>query len=179
MRKGQKGRQRHAAGHPRGHSPEADISGLVELSISGLRDAWTERFDADAPPVRSRDVLLRMFAWRVQEEAFGGLDFKSERQLRQIGNALERDGSYEPQIRRDLSPGVVVIREWKGVTHKVTVTADGFQYQGTHYRSLSDIARTITGTRWSGPRFFGLEQKNARPARAAGSRPDRWCRSWG
>lgn len=165
MHKERKTQQRHTASHPRAHGLEAEISGLVKLSISELRDAWSERFDATAPSVRSRDVLLRMFAWRVQEEAFGGLDLRSERQLRQIGNALERDGSYEPQIRRDLSPGVVVIREWKGVTHKVTVTADGFQYQGTHYRSLSDIARSITGTRWSGPRFFGLEQKNARPAR--------------
>ena len=167
MRKGQKGRQRHAASHPRGHGPEAEISRLAGLSISELRDAWMERFDVTAPPVRSRDVLLRMFAWRVQAEAFGGLDLKSERQLRQIGSALERDGSYEPQISRDVSPGVVLTREWKGVTHKVTVTAEGFQYQGTRYHSLSDIARTITGTRWSGPRFFGLEQKSARSARKA------------
>jgi hypothetical protein len=108
---------------------------------------------------------MRTLAWQLQAEAYGGLEMATVRQLRRIGKALERDGTYEPQTRRDIAPGVVLTREWKGVTHKVTVTADGFMHQGDTYRSLSDVARTITGTRWSGPRFFGLEQK---PARARG-----------
>jgi hypothetical protein len=89
--------------------------------------------------------------------------------LIKIGEALQRDGSHEPKIRRGFSPGVVLSREWKGVLHKVTVVVGGFQYQGKRYRSLSDIARTITGTRWSGPRFFGLEQKQKRAPRAIAS----------
>ena len=101
-----------------------------------------------------------MFAWHLQAAKFGGLDAQSQRQLRQIAGALERDGTYEPQIRRNVSPGVELIREWKGTAHKVTATLEGFRYDGRHFRSLSDIARTITGTRWSGPRFFGLEGKS-------------------
>lgn len=83
----------------------------------------------------------------------------TERKLRNIAKALERDGDYEPKIRRDVSPGVVLTREWKSVIHKITVTTDGFQHLGKRYGSLSDIARTMTDTRRSGPRFFGLEQK--------------------
>ena len=115
----------------------------------------------------SRDVLLRLFAWRIQAECSGGLDAVTARVLRDVATGLERNGAYEPKIRNDLSPGVVLTREWKGLTYMVTVIADGFQHGGKRYKSLSDIARTITGTRWSGPRFFGLEQKSARPSRQA------------
>jgi hypothetical protein len=97
---------------------------------------WKERLGTELPPIRSREVLLRLLAWRLQCEAFGGLDAPTEFKLRGIAKALERDGSYEPTIRRELSPGVVLTREWKGVTHKVTVTAGGFQHQGKGYRSL-------------------------------------------
>ncbi len=90
-------------------------------------------------------------------EAFGGLDLPSERKLREIADTLERTGTYEPKQRRDLSPGVVVTREWNGAVHRVAVTTGGFEYDGRRFKSLSDVARTITGTRWSGPRFFGLE----------------------
>ena len=99
----------------------------------------------------------------------GGLDAVTERKLRDVATALERDGSYERKVRRELSSGVVLTREWKGVIHKVTVTADGFLHLGQRYKSLSDIARTITGTRWSGPRFFGLEQKSTRQPQQAAS----------
>ena len=90
----------------------------------------------------------------------GGLDAGTGRKLRDVATALERDGSYEPKVRRELSSGVVLTREWKGVIHKVTVTADGFQHRGQ---------RSITGTRWSGPRFFGLEQKSTRQPQQAAS----------
>jgi hypothetical protein len=103
-----------------------------------------------------------MLAWQIQAEVHGALDLKTTRTLAAIAQALARDGAYQPQIMRSLSPGVVVTREWKGIVHKVTVTQHGFQHLGKTYRSLSDIARTITGTRWSGPRFFGLEQRTAR-----------------
>lgn len=168
MPREQKGWQRHAAARPANGPIEVDLLNLSELTIEGLRASWMERFGADPPAVRSRDLLLRIFAWRTQADAFGGLDAATERKLREIAKALERDGKYEPKIRHDLSPGVVLTREWKGVTHKVTATAEGFQHLGKRHKSLSDIARTITGTRWSGPRFFGLEQKTARqPGRAA------------
>ena len=162
MQREQGGRQHHAAGRSAAIDIEAELSKLPALSIDKLRSDWKDRFGADAPVIRSPDVLRRLLAWQIQVDAFGGLDARTERKLRDIAVKLERDGKYEPTIRRDLSPGVVLTREWKGTTHKVTATADGFQHQGKHYKSLSDIARTITGTRWSGPRFFGLEQKASR-----------------
>jgi hypothetical protein len=164
MMKAAKGRQRRAAGPFAVDAIERQISDLQDLTTEQLRDAWTARLGTQPPAIQSREVLLRTLAWRTQSEAFGGLDAPTELKLREVAKALERDGSYEPRIRRELSPGVVLTREWKGVAHKVTVTVDGFQHQGKGYRSLSDIARTITGTRWSGPRFFGLEQKTAKEA---------------
>jgi hypothetical protein len=159
------GRQRHAAGRSSPSSIEAEVSSLAELTIGELRRAWTDRLATEAPAIRSRGLLLRLLAWQIQADALGGLDAVTERKLRHIAKALERDGSYEPKIRQDLSSGVVLTREWKGTVHKVTAIANGFQHLGKRYKSLSDIARTITGTRWSGPRFFGLEQKRARTSR--------------
>ncbi|HEY1613382.1 MAG TPA: DUF2924 domain-containing protein [Rhizomicrobium sp.] len=162
MQRKQKGRQQHAAGRPAAGDIEADLVRLSSLALGELRATWMDRFRAAPPPIRSRDVLLRLMAWRIQSQVSGDLDAKTVRTLRDVAAALDRDGTYKPKIRRDLSPGVELTREWKGTIHKVTVTPDGFQHLGKRYRSLSDIARTITGTRWSGPRFFGLEQV-ARP----------------
>jgi hypothetical protein len=163
----QKGRRRRTAGRLASGSIEAELSALRTLAIGDLKSAWIDRFNEGPSATRSRDFLVRLLAWRMQEEASGGLDASTARKLRDIATALERDGSYEPKVRRELSSGVVLTREWKGVVHKVTVTADGFQHLGERYKSLSDIARTITGTRWSGPRFFGLEQKSARQSQQA------------
>ena len=147
---------------------ESELSVLARSTIGHLKSTWTDRLNEEPPATRSRDLLMRLLAWRMQEEALGGLDAVTERKLRDIANTLERDGSYEPKVRRELSAGVVLTREWKGVVHKVTVTADGFQHLGRRSKSLSDIARMITGTRWSGPRFFGLEQKSTwQPRRTA------------
>jgi Protein of unknown function (DUF2924) len=148
---------------------EIELTKLVHLPIKDLRGIWKERLESEPPDVRSREVMLRLLAWRLQAEAFGGLDLPSERKLREIADTLERTGTYEPKLRRDLSPGVVVTREWKGIVHRVAMTAGGFEYDGRRFKSLSDVARTITGTRWSGPRFFGLEQKPKRPAQRAAS----------
>jgi hypothetical protein len=151
--------QRNAAAPDAADAIETEFSALSRLPIDKLRTAWRDRFESEPPNIRSRSVLLNELAWRIQVDAVGGLDAPTERRLAEIGKALERDGDYEPKVRRDFSPGVVLTREWKGTLHKVTVMAQGFQYLGKRYKSLSDIARTITGTRWSGPRFFGLEQK--------------------
>lgn len=140
---------------------EAEISDLATLSLSELRERWTKCFGGDALPIRSRDVLVRMLAWQLQADTFGGFDATTERQLREISINMERGGSITPKTRQTLSPGVMISREWRGVVHTVTRTKSGFQHLGKCYRSLSDVARVITGTRWSGPRFFGLEQKPA------------------
>ena len=148
---------------------EIELTKLVHMPIKDLRDTWKERLENEPPAIRSREVMVRLLAWRLQAYALGGLDLPSERKLSEIADVLERTGTYEPKQRRDLSPGVVVTREWKGVVHRGAVTTGGFECDGRRLKSLSDVARTITGTRWSGPRFFGLEQKPERPARTVAS----------
>jgi Protein of unknown function (DUF2924) len=156
------GRQRHNADPLAGAVIETELMALAGMSVSELRKAWIEHLGTEPPRVRSQHVLRSMLAWQIQARMFGGLDTPTERKLDEIAAMLERDGTYEPRLRRDLSLGVIVTREWKGEVHKVTVIAGGFAYAGKQYRSLSEIARAITGTRWSGPRFFGLEQKQGR-----------------
>lgn len=158
----QEGRQRNAAVQCSVASLDNTLIALEAMTIAELKAAWTKKLGTKAPQLKSRDVLLRLLAWQLQAEALGGLDTVTERKLRDIATSLEHEGIYKPKIQRSLSAGVVLAREWKGVLYKVTVTRHGFQHLGKNYRSLSDIARTITGTRWSGPRFFGLEQKKVR-----------------
>ncbi len=148
-------------------SIDFEISALTDLPVSELRKAWRKRFAGDAPSVRSRSILCRLLVHRLQSDAMGDLDSATERALIKIGEALHRGESYEPKIRGGFSPGVILSREWRGVIHRVTTADGGFDYLGKRYRSLSEIARAITGTRWSGPRFFGLEQKIVPTSRAA------------
>jgi hypothetical protein len=114
----------------------------------------------------SRELLLRAVAYRIQEKAFGGLSAATKRKLAAISPA----GAKAPRrVRKErhAKPGTRFLREWKGRTHEVVALEDGrFAYKGTVYRSLSVIAREITGTRWSGPTFFGLNAKGAKRDRA-------------
>ena len=167
MRKNRNDRRLCAPGLVRDGKIEADLKRASQLSLAELRTVWRERIAGDPPPIRSRDVLLRLYAWRVQAHAYGGLNAKTQKRLEAIASALECGGAYKPNVQRSLSPGVILTREWKGVVHKATITADGYQYLGRTYGSLSDVARTITGTRWSGPRFFGLEQRRRLKREAA------------
>ncbi len=109
-------------------------------------------FGRTPPAALSKDLLGRLMAWRLQEQAFGDLDRESLRFL----NGLAR---YSGSPRRQLKPGTVLVRDYHGQRHTVTVAADGFNWQGMTYASLSAIARAITGTAWSGPRFFALGQR--------------------
>lgn len=143
-----------------------DFSSLRNMNVDDLRSLWKERVDIEIPNNRSAHLLRRLLAWHLQARMHGGLNRFTTRRLSDIALTLECDGTYEPKTQRHLSPGVVLTREWKGVIHTVTVLAGGFHYLGKRYRSLSDIARTITGTRWSGPRFFRVEQKNTLKQRA-------------
>jgi hypothetical protein len=105
---------------------------------------------------------LRAVAYRMQEVALGGLRPERQRQLQQIAQQFKEIGEVRRRARLELKSGTRLVREWRGRTHEVLVLDDGFSWQGTRYRSLSAIAREITGTRWSGPLFFGLKQ--SRPA---------------
>jgi DUF2924 family protein len=128
---------------------EAEIAHLRSLAIDALRRQWRVIFGRTPPAGLSKDLLGRMIAWRLQEQAFGGLDRESLRFL----EGLARHGGSP---RRQLKPGTVLVRDYQGQRHTVTVAADGFNWQGTTYASLSAIARAITGTAWSGPRFFAF-----------------------
>src|SRR5215475_4773086 len=138
---------------------EAEIAHLRSLAIDAVRRRWRVIFGRTPPSDLSKDLLGRMIAWRLQEQAFGGLDRESLRFL----DGLARHGGSP---RRQLKPGTVLVRDYDGQRHTVTVMADGFEWQGTTYASLSAIARAITGTAWSGPRFFAL-------ARPKGTSPPR------
>jgi hypothetical protein len=140
----------------------AEIAHLRSLALDVLRRRWQTVFGRGPPAALSKDLLGRMIAWRVQEQAFGGLDRDSLRFL----DGLARHGGSP---RRQLKPGTVLVRDYQGQRHTVTVARDGFDWQGTTYASLSAIARAITGTAWSGPRFFALARPNGTsPARSHG-----------
>jgi hypothetical protein len=138
---------------------EAEIAHLRSLALDTLRRRWRVVFGRTPPAALSKDLLGRMIAWRLQEQAFGGLDRESLSFL----EGLARHGGSP---RRRLKPGTVLVRDYQGQRHTVTVAADGFNWQGMTYASLSAIARAITGTAWSGPRFFALARRNGTPSRS-------------
>jgi hypothetical protein len=138
------------------------LSRLPTLDIGELRKQWRSLYKTQAPPNLSRELLLRAVAYRMQEVALGGLRPARQRQLRQVAQQFKQTGAANTPARPALKPGTRLIREWQRRTHDVLVLDDGFSWQGTRYRSLSAIARKITGTAWSGPLFFGL--KPNRPA---------------
>jgi hypothetical protein len=139
-------------------SVEAEIAHLHSLALDALRRHWRLVFGRTPPADLSKDLLGRMIAYRLQERTFGGLDRESLRFL----DGLARHGGSPC---RRFKPGTVLVRDYQGQRHTVTVVSDGFDWQGTTYPSLSAIARAITGTAWSGPRFFALARGNGAPAR--------------
>ena len=128
----------------------AEIDRIRSLRLDALRRQWRRVFGRVPPAGLGKDLLGRMIAARVQERAFGGLDRDSLRFLESLAR-------YERPPRRQLKLGTVLVREYQGRRHIVTTVRDGFDWQGTTYPSLSAIARAITGTAWSGPRFFALQ----------------------
>jgi hypothetical protein len=136
---------------------------LSELQLLSSRDLRTEwrRLLRTNPPSLSRDLLVRALAYRVQELAHGGLPKATARKLATLAAEFGRDGPISAEPRVPIKPGARLVREWRGRTHVVTATEDGFAYAGKAYPSLTGIAWAITGARWSGPRFFGLIKRPA------------------
>jgi len=134
------------------------LSRLPELDIGELRQQWRGLYKAEAPPRLSRELLVRAVAYRMQELTLGGLRPEPQRRLRQIAQDLKETGTARKRARPELQPGTRLMRQWHGCIYEVLVLDDGFSWQGTCYRSLTAVARTITGTAWSGPLFFGLKQ---------------------
>ena len=138
---------------------------LRKLEVMNLRELvafWKERFGDEAPKTRAIDLLRRRIGWRLQEEHYGGLSTKTSRRLRELASEFEKDSEYKPTIRPRMQTGMVLSREWKGQVYTVEVKPDGYIYNGQHYKGLSKIARDITGTRWSGPLFFGLRKASTK-----------------
>src|SRR5712672_1466801 len=143
------------------------LSRLPTLDIRELREEWCRLYKAYASPHLSRELLIRAVAYRMQEVALGGLRPEPQRQLRQIATELKQTGGAAKRFRPQLKPGTRLIREWQGRTYEVVVLDDGFSWQGTRCKSLSAVARKITGTAWSGPLFFGLKQNRSAGRRSS------------
>ena len=135
-----------------------DIAALKFRSYGDLRFAWRRAYRNNPPKFLSRDLLELGIAWKLQERAFGGLSLTAKRQLDEVAGAIGAKSDIAKIRRVSLRPGARLIREWAGEVHEVLVTEDGFLWRGKSWRSLSVIAREMTGTRWSGPRFFGLDK---------------------
>ena len=139
-----------------------ELAELRELDLAALKQRWRVLYCTDAPVHIGRALLLQAVAYRLQERALGGLKPSTRRLLeRTAEDHVDRQPSTEAPTA-GVTPGSVLIREWHGVSHRVTVLADGVLLRGVRYRSLSEVARKITGTRWSGPRFFGLRAPEKR-----------------
>lgn len=126
---------------------EDEVRALAQLDLQGLRQKWSQQF-GPAPKLRSVELLRLMLAFRIQAEAFGGLDLPTRRALDRKTSGIREGQSH--------GHGAVFRRIWQGRVIEATVDTDGFRFEGQHYRSLSAIAEAATGTRWNGPRFFGL-----------------------
>ena len=142
------------------------IEALSAPPIADLREEWKRQHPHLMMPHRlSRDLLIRSITWKIQCERHGGLSQRAKRQLDEYARQLKTTGTLS--IERSVMPkaGTRLIREWHGETYVVEVTDDGFAMDTKTYASLSHVARAITGTRWSGPRFFGLKNDEGREAR--------------
>jgi hypothetical protein len=138
---------------------EAELDRLAVMPIAQLRLRYREAFRDDPPKPFGPDLLRRSIAHRIQEKAYGGLSRSTQRLLDQMMKAYAAKPNGKIVLPRRIKPGSVLVREWKGGSHRVMVLAEGFAYDGETYSNLSEIAVLITGTRWNGPRFFGLRSK--------------------
>jgi hypothetical protein len=140
---------------------EAELDRLAAAPIAHLRARYRELFRSDPPKAFGPDLLRRSVAHRIQETAYGGLLRPIQRLLDQMIKEYAAKPGGRIVMPRRVKPGSMLVRQWKGKSHRVTVLAEGFAYDGKTFGNLSEIAVLITGTRWNGPRFFGLRSKTA------------------
>jgi hypothetical protein len=143
-----------------------ELQALPGRSTRELEEAWQRLIPLPRPSNLSRDLLVRIIADKLQQAALGGLSPAAKRRLEALArsSALDREAAARAPMLR-LKPGSKLMREWRGRTHTVLVLEDGFEHDGKRFASLTQIARAVTGTHWSGPRFFGL----MKPPRSDGS----------
>jgi hypothetical protein len=140
---------------------EAELAKLPTAPIANLRVRYRELLRSDPPKAFGPDLLRRSIAQRIQERAYGGLSKDSSRLLRQLIKAARGKPNGKLELPRRIKVGSELVRTWRGMTYRVKVVADGFAFEGQTYASLSEIATKIAGTRWNGPRFFGLRTSTA------------------
>ena len=137
---------------------EQEVARIQAMNIAELRAMWCALMKSEPPKAFGPDLLRRSLAYRIQEKAYGGLDAKTARLLNLLITQSAKNAG-KISLPRRTKPGTVIVRKWNGKRHSVKVSEDGFLFEGQPYESLSEIARQITGTRWNGPRFFGLRTK--------------------
>lgn len=145
------------------------LAALSTLSLAELRAEW-RRLYRSPPPRLSREFLVRAIAWRIQEKALGGLSPAIQRRLQASSAHESSEFARSETAAAHPRPGTRLVREWNGRTYTVTVTEQGFFYDGKTYGSLTKVARVITGAHWSGPRFFGLTVQAANGTASNGDR---------
>jgi hypothetical protein len=153
-------------------SVEDEIAHLRGLDLKGLRSRWQSVLQGSAPAHLTRHLLFSVIAYRIQADRFGDLDHATTQVLdrtdaKETGPAMSTRLASFDQKRTELSPGTVLVREWDRQSQRVMVMADGFAWNGQTYDSLSKVAFAITGTKWNGPRFFGLRDKEDQSTMAA------------
>ena len=136
--------------------PDIDLESLLGRPRSDLADQWVAEFGSKPPGGMSQPFLARLLAYDLQARASGGLGTRLEKRLMMVG----RGETPKPPTPR-IKPGGQLVRDWNGVTHRVDVTEDGYKYREATYKTLTSVAKAITGTHWSGPRFFGLTGRKA------------------
>ena len=151
-----------------------EIAHLRGLDLNGLRARWQSVFQRPAPSHLTRHLLFAVITYRIQADRFGDLDHETKQVLdrtvaKEAGPAMSARLASFDQKRTELTPGTVLVREWDRRSQRVMVMADGFAWNSQTYDSLSKVAFAITGTRWNGPRFFGLRDKDDRST--TGARP--------
>ena len=137
---------------------EVEIAQLGDLNLAELRGLWAKRLGKPRQ-LASTELTRRWLAWELQAAVRGGLDAGTRRRLRQLAGALRLNTATPAMPDTSVKPGTVLTREWAEIAHRVLVLEDGFNWNGRIWSSLSEIAFRITGTRWSGPRFFGLKRR--------------------
>jgi hypothetical protein len=145
-------------------SVEDEIAHLRGLDLKGLRSRWQSVFQRAAPAHLTRHLLFAVIAYRLQANRFGDLDHATKHMLngmiaKEVGPGMSARLASFDQKRSRLTPGTVLVREWDRQSQRVMVLADGFAWNGQTFDSLSKVAFAITGTKWNGPRFFGLRDK--------------------
>jgi hypothetical protein len=149
---------------------EAEIGRLPNLSLLELRHCWKTLFGHPAPKSLRRNFLARAVAYQMQVDTYGGLSVATKRRLRQIANAVRTGDANAMLGSSRIKPGTQMIRQWQSTTHTVTALAEGFEWNGRTYKSLSAVANAITGTNWNGFAFFGIKRAPSGNKNASGPR---------